>query len=292
MRHVDLDDIEDLLPANWPQIAKAAVDALDGLDAEARKAKIKTNPTWQALQDVLGDYLDGKCWYCESIIKRSPTPVDHFRPKGNVIEAPDHGGYWWLAYNWRNYRFAYTHCNTFGTAEKRGKEGGKNDHFPLREESRRAKGPRPAPNQPDPLDYEDPILLDPACDGDPSYLWFNEDGTILPHPRLCVDKKGIAYRRADESIKIYGLYQDELNERRKVRLVGADNRGGIRKLLNDTDELLVKADAGDATAKGQFDDKIAELREAMDERAEYSSAVKCFLMACRGTSRSAEIALG
>src|ERR1039458_9423862 len=71
-RHVDLDDIEDLLPANWPQIAKAAVDALDGLDAEARKAKIKTNPTWQALQDVLGDYLDGKCWYCESIIKRSP----------------------------------------------------------------------------------------------------------------------------------------------------------------------------------------------------------------------------
>jgi len=285
MQFIDLQLISRALPPEWAEKAEQAFDAVKDLPAEERREAIKKKPEWQQLKDVFGDLLNNKCWYCESILKRSPTPIDHFRPKSNVKEAPDHGGYWWLAYEWRNYRFACTHCNTFGTEEARGKPGGKQDHFPVRDESRRASGPRARADVPDPLEYEDPILLDPLKAGDPGFLWFNGDGSIIPHPVLCSDEKGYLHRRAWESIQIYGLYQDELNERRGQHL------DKIRDLLVKADGLLIKSKAGDPTAKIEFDTRIQELKDAMSLKAEYSRAVKCLLMAQRGTNPSAELAL-
>ncbi|WP_116866824.1 hypothetical protein [Pseudomonas syringae] len=51
-----------------------------------------------------------KCAYCES----EPTgdiDVEHFRPKGEVTEAPEHPGYWWLAHTWSNLYPSCQHCN-------------------------------------------------------------------------------------------------------------------------------------------------------------------------------------
>lgn len=76
----------------------------------------------------------GKCGYCEvRVTASSPGDVEHYRPKAELKEASDQGtrkatprrrdrtrkyrpplkpGYWWLAYEWDNWLFACTHCNS------------------------------------------------------------------------------------------------------------------------------------------------------------------------------------
>lgn len=54
----------------------------------------------------------GKCAYCESFFaSTAPVDVEHYRPKGNVEERPDHGGYWWLAMDWENLLPSCIDCN-------------------------------------------------------------------------------------------------------------------------------------------------------------------------------------
>lgn len=54
----------------------------------------------------------GKCAYCESrYTSTQPVDVEHYRPKGGVEEAPDHGGYWWLAMKWENLLPSCIDCN-------------------------------------------------------------------------------------------------------------------------------------------------------------------------------------
>lgn len=76
---------------------------------------------------------NGKCAYCETpIVSGYPGDVEHFRPKaycqplGPVKNRDDYGGrppdrrnagpategYWWLAYEWRNYLLSCNRCNS------------------------------------------------------------------------------------------------------------------------------------------------------------------------------------
>lgn len=101
---------------------------------------------WTGLRDYLFRLFDGKCAYCEG--KRggvTPGSVEHYRPKGRVIEARDwERGYYWLAYDVTNYLPGCTTCN-----------GKKSNHFPLQNEDDRARLPS------DPLKKEAPLLLNP-----------------------------------------------------------------------------------------------------------------------------------
>jgi hypothetical protein len=283
MRHVDLKKVAKCLPKSWAKAAKDAHNAIKGLARGPRADAINNSPKWQKLRKALGDFLDGKCWYCESRLKRCPTPIDHYRPKNSVKEDPNHGGYWWLAYSWDNYRFACPHCNSYGTAESRGVAGGKADHFPLWDNRKRARGPRASNAVPDPLDAEQPLILDPAREADPGFLWFDPDGKVVPHPKVCADPKGYHYKRAIESIRILGLGQDELIGRRGMHCEK------ILECLAEADDLLIKSDAWDATASRQLDRRVKQLQEAMGVMAEYSAATKATLMAQRGTSRAVEL---
>jgi len=66
-----------------------------------------------AVRERLKDMFFGKCAYCESKIAASQdTDVEHYRPKGQVIEANgNHPGYWWLAMVWSNLVLSCQHCN-------------------------------------------------------------------------------------------------------------------------------------------------------------------------------------
>ena len=274
MRHVDLTQVAKRLPKKWPTVASDAHNAIKKMAKTSRAKAINKAPKWKLLRKVLGGVLDNKCWYCESRLKRSPTPIDHYRPKNNVNEAPNHGGYWWLAYSWKNYRFACSHCNSYGSAQSRGVAGGKADYFPLRDEKKRAKGPKSS------LSAEQPIILDPAQKADPDLLWFDPNGRILPHPVQCKNPNSYKYKRAMESIRILGLGQDELITCR------GKHCEVILELLQDADELYPLARAGDTTAKRELRKKINKLKEAMDIKAEYSAATRATLMAQRGTSQA------
>src|SRR5688572_20560587 len=119
------------LKNDWAKDAAAALDAVRAVrnDPKARAALINKKRIWGQLNELLGKLSNEKCWYCESTQKRSDMAVDHFRPKNSVAEDKA-DGYWWLAFDWKNYRYSCTYCNSRRVGDE-GETGGKQDHFPL-----------------------------------------------------------------------------------------------------------------------------------------------------------------
>src|SRR5215470_5179753 len=96
------------LDAAWISDAADAKKAVRDAAPNQRSEVINAHQSvWKDLKEKLRTLSHGKCWYCESIDPRSDNAVDHYRPKGNVRGAtPPHEGYWWLAFEWSNYRFS------------------------------------------------------------------------------------------------------------------------------------------------------------------------------------------
>jgi hypothetical protein len=137
----------------------------------------KRNVTWaqpeviKALRAPAGN----KCWYSEVQLDGQDPNVDHFRPKGRVREVDadfqntgnESGGYWWLAFEFSNYRLAAMHANQRRVDEHT--DGGKWDYFPVR-------GDRSPESTPWGEIIEDALPLDPCSSTDVALLWFDPDG--------------------------------------------------------------------------------------------------------------------
>lgn len=153
----------------WLVRAKAlAAQLVTAQDKAARDALIDANAQlWGELRDWLLRLSHDKCWYSEARDLFSVPEVEHFRPKKRCKRAPRGAttdGYWWLAFDWSNYRL----CGKVGNARK-------GDFFPL------ATGSMVASHNGTSILNEVPLLLDPACPGDANLLSFNEDGACGPH---------------------------------------------------------------------------------------------------------------
>jgi uncharacterized protein (TIGR02646 family) len=157
MKFIDLRNFT--LPEGWEGRVQKAREEIAALGDNTRAAGINERRTvWADLKELLGSLSHKKCWYCEARQERSDMQVDHFRPKNRLSEegCADHPGYWWLAFDWRNFRFCCTYCNSRREDPRTGTKGGKADRFPLREEARRCRTPE------DILSDEQPVLLDPT----------------------------------------------------------------------------------------------------------------------------------
>lgn len=219
MRYVDIDELE--FPSDWESKAdKALTDLrkeienaelaaqLSGKDVElARKEAIKQGldkksrkNIWKDLSENLGKLTGYKCWYSESRNSGSDKDVDHFRPKGSVAEDQTHEGYWWLAFEWKNYRYSCKWCNQRRVDTVHNTDGGKWDHFPLGEGSFRAK------TEADDYEDEDDIdLLDPTHPNEWRLLTFRPDGYPIP-----TQAEGVReHDRAKASIFFYHLDRHE-----------------------------------------------------------------------------------
>ena len=266
MRHVDLDQLE--LPDGWKDKARKALDEVSALPPGQRADGINARaPIWQELKDALKKLSHDKCWYCESKRLRSDDAVDHFRPKNHVAECPAHEGYWWLAFDWQNYRFSCTYCNSKRKDKSRGNAGGKQDHFPIVDESKRAYC------ESDSTDDEYPFLLDPADDFDVTLLWFREDGMAVPS-RGDVDS---FRQRVEISIDLYHLNHTETVERRILLY------NQIKKLVKEGKYQLDCAIAGDVAALRAYKLIVESLRDLRKAESEFSRASNAYLMGLRGT---------
>lgn len=225
MRYVDIDELN--FPSGWELKAKKALDELQteiesaelaaqlaGEDIRlARKKAIKQGlnksarqKIWRDLSDSLGKLTEYKCWYSESKNPGSDKDVDHFRPKGSVAEDPTHEGYWWLAFDWQNYRYSCQWCNQRRVDTQHNTDGGKLDHFPIREGSFRAK------TEADDYEDEDDIdLLDPTHPNEWKLLTFRPDGQPVPVKR----ENTREHDRAKASIFFYHLDRHEFVRDRK-----------------------------------------------------------------------------
>ncbi len=275
MIHVSTVKIKQSIPGPWFAVAQTAKSTC--ATCADRKKHIEDNEgVWTQIKTNLAGVLGGKCWYCETKNSRADNAVDHFRPKNAVAECKTHGGYWWKAFDWENYRFSCQFCNSRRIDREHGTDGGKHHHFPLLDESRRAIREEDESN-------EQPLLLDPCYEGDSEFLWFNEDGSPSCNDVLCGDPSTYPSKRVEASIRLYHLDHHNLIQSRIAIYVE------VYKKLAHADSMLVKIRNGDTTARESYAVAINELRSMGDATKELSSTVKCAVRSKRGKSPSAEV---
>lgn len=192
----------------WFANASAATQLAleEGENHDAAASIYAVDEVRAALEKLFAD----KCAYCEQ--KAAGTHdwnVEHYRPKGRVIERPGHPGYYWLAYEWSNLFLSCQHCNQ----RRRGRpswddptEGpafGKGSHFPVQDEASRAMNPA------DDITRESALLIDP-CNENP-----------LSHVITDITGHAIAFNESPHgkaSIKHYHLNRKTLRRARKEKI--------------------------------------------------------------------------
>ena len=142
--------------------SKAIKDTLKSMRAKANKGKSITKEDipshWSGARLALFNMHHGKCCYCERRRDKAREPdVEHYRPKGGVIEDKTHPGYWWLAYKWENLLWSCKSCN----------EDYKRSHFPV-------DGARVS-DEKGILATENPLLLNPSLDNCEQFFVYDWD---------------------------------------------------------------------------------------------------------------------
>jgi hypothetical protein len=176
---------------------------------------------WGGFKSFFSAAQHGKCGYCDNdVISNQDGDVEHYAPKSEVsilgpdektwgTEAPNlakvsgrkpqvlaSGGYWWLAYNWKNYLLGCASCN----------RKWKGSIFPVKEPPSRTVPPGEAV-------VESFLLLNPFAGPKPSkHLQFNDDGSVEPFRN---SKRGL------ETIKTVGLNRPSLHLQRGMAVSDA-----------------------------------------------------------------------
>jgi hypothetical protein len=158
------------------QLRECMDDASDVSTAAQKRRSILEahDDQWQALKHILSRWSFDKCWYSELRESGSDYHVDHFRPKGRVRNEgeEEREGYWWLAFEWTNYRLAASWANSSHRDPGKPSQG-KADQFPLK--------PGTNPVGPDGnIENEIPLLLDPTNEFDVQLVDFDETGLPIP----------------------------------------------------------------------------------------------------------------
>jgi uncharacterized protein (TIGR02646 family) len=268
LRFVDTGSLDPQV--NWRSKAKRLTDELLGLprnDVQAFKAardEVFRDSCWGDLKDSLSVLLDGKCWYCEAKVDREYGAVDHFRPKGSVLEDETHQGYWWLTYDYTNYRYSCTICNSPSKNRQ-----GKHNQFPLLKGSGRAYTPT------DSIASEQPVLLDPTNPLDIGLILYDEDGR--PQSTYKKETDEVRHERALESIRIYYLNKLSTCKRRKELMQDVDDAVNT---VNQIQQAIPQAPELSQSVE-RLKEKIA-VKVKFD--AEFSTASASALMFRRGDS--------
>lgn len=289
MQYINKDRVQAKLPGEWSDYVQRCWDAVeraierarikavqDGLDAEATEVKLKKAKKeaiskraalWRLFAQKVASINNDKCWYCESREDRSHMPVDHFRPKGAVDGCDEHDGYWWLAFDWENYRYCCTLCNSLTKNVE--STHGKADKFPLLNETERCT------LEVDDIDDEHPVLLDPFKSRDVRLLTFLDNGVPTPNANPDTDN----YIRADQTIRILNLHQG------KVRVSRLRIAAQIKRIMRKINSFLNKQRDGD-----NVDDDLEffenQLSVLIDEEAPFRTAAKIYFNGYRSAENS------
>ena len=245
MRFIDMSRLH--LPNGWLEKAAEAKRKV-----KSREKTINDQSSvWSELKNDLANLSHQKCWYCECIQSRSDNAVDHFRPKSL---------YPWLAFDYRNYRYVCTFCNSKRKNPTTGETEGKGDDFPLVDETKRAK------TETDNLNLEQPILLDPCKTNDVKLLDFRDDGT--PCPRYESDP--VKKERVEKTIKLYHLDHPSLVEKRRILAFE------ISKKIEEIEDFLSRNPGQDPS-----ESLLEDLQNFLNERSELTAFARRIIMGRR-----------
>lgn len=197
--------------ADWRAwCAKCDRARADAVAAVARGAVPDISPLYRGRKNDFTDpqaAFRGKCAFCEQkVTSNQHGDIEHYRPKAAVKERDGsfvvrqqngreerHPGYYWLAYDWKNFLLSCVLCNQLSATGF-----GKGNKFPVR--GFRAWNPGEEGR-------EEPLLVNP-CTEDPAL-----------HFELSADT-GILTGRTDRgtaTIEILGLNERDLPHARRER---------------------------------------------------------------------------
>ncbi len=190
-------------PASWVTDAEAVTQQLrDAADQDARDVIIDANEgLWRddRIRNWLLGQFNNKCWYSEAQDSVSSIHVDHYRPKGRIkqaLGAAPESGYWWLAFNWDNYRV----CGQLLNVKK-------GDLFPIIE------GVRCNATDPVSLQLEAPALIDPRTDQTRLISYDKDEDACIAVAAANISDPDVT--RVKDTIEIMGLnLRPRLNAKR------------------------------------------------------------------------------
>ncbi len=255
MRYIPLRDHRP--DPTWEARANELLDELRAApDATARKKIIDNNSAvWSDLKRWLLNLSHQKCWFSEAKDCFSHWDVEHYRPKKSAKDkdGTEHDGYWWLAFDWQNFRI----CGNAGNRKK-------GPYFPLRPGCARTI-------EFGDVRYEDPLLLDPIDEDDPSLLSFNIQGRAIPSPGIVDlwEKERVEY-----SVERYNLDFPPLMDKRKV--VWAECWNHIQEYVREL--ATYHADKTNMIAKQQFKQAAKQVRKMIREEQELSAVARACVL--------------
>ncbi len=252
------------IPAAWLKKVAALQAELEHLpDVDARKAFIdRHSVVWGEIKNQLLEMSAGKCWYSEAPDAVSDWHVDHFRPKKRALDADrtEHEGYYWLAFDWKNYRIAGSYPNS-PHRDETGVTRGKWDYFPLADGCGRASW-----NNRD-CSGEVCLLLDPTNPEDPKLLTFDETGL----PRPSAPQVGVVKKRVAATVHFLNLDHQRLVRARKQKW----------RETSDWIEELLKASPPDPDAcTPQDHERFTRVNRKLSELTAPSSPYAATARAC------------
>lgn len=166
---------------------------------DARNKIITDNGShWGKLKPWLLALSHGKCWFSETKDNFSHYEIEHFRPKKEAKddENPDENGkavirdgYWWLAFDYTNFRI----CGNVGNRKKGG-------WFPLKAGSPCSRFSSQCEES------EIPYLLDPTDPSDIDLIAFDDEGKVIARPGSSEWERA----RVDISVKRLKLEEHEV----------------------------------------------------------------------------------
>ena len=196
----------------WENKAKEHLDLIRPMSKKKRAKHWARYNIWRDLYPALSKLSGHKCWYSEAPESSSEWEIEHYRPKAEsrnengVIIRSD--GYWWLSYNWRNFRLAGSLVNKLRRDRfSKGEDVyGKGNFFPL-DNVLNCSQP-----EDENCDIEKPLLIDPLKPRDVTLISFDCNGE--PFPTYNEKDNFIYNKKAILSIKHYGLMHSPLNRGR------------------------------------------------------------------------------
>ncbi|WP_460105937.1 HNH endonuclease family protein [Pseudomonas sp. S3_H06] len=261
------------VPQAWVDSAKDLTTILLKKPKEDRSDFIDANrlKTWgdDSLLTALRKVVGNKCWYSELMLEGADPNVDHFRPKGKVKEVDEKftvsksifDGYWWLAFDYENYRLSSMHSNQ--RRVDKDTNGGKWDFFPV-------VGKRSEVGTPFSTCMEAILALDPCSISDVKLLWFDTDGTPSCSKYLSsVTDHDV--KRVNMTVWLYHLNKKETKAKRARYIDDILQR---LKTAN-TYYILWGRSIQNLVAKKMFDDQVAAIKAELSDESEFAGAKRC-----------------
>ncbi|HEU0249095.1 MAG TPA: hypothetical protein VFR48_00070 [Solirubrobacteraceae bacterium] len=265
MRFIDLDLVlSDPQAQTLIETAEAVrVELLAEPDPAKRRELMRAKrAAWADFRALFERTYGVKCWYTESKNPGTDDDIDHYRPQGGVTEAPDHGGYWWEAFNWKNLRLSCHRANRRRGNPDTGTVLGKGNHFPLLNEDHRCCSP-------DRYCHEQPALLDPTDPEDPPHLTFDIDGRVALAPTH--ESSDTARRRVEASRDYLHLdWPAFVDDRRALYVL-------IYGHVLDGDRAEIAKRQGEAAAGETLKAVIRELIRLARAEQPYSRAAAAYI---------------